>query len=188
MSLHQKFLKIPNEDAGKSSWWTLNPDNKQVVKKRRSTYGDSREKMKKRANEVAKNRGRLMKTASSSLLPISPYSADSFRNRSNSSASSCDETMSSLSSRLSADESLACSSPFRQRSYSNTSSSSTSYSASGLIRNYTEDLNHDFDNIKLDDLSLGSDFIREYLSTGGEEEMICEESGEKKETKSVTVI
>ena len=148
--------------------------------------------MKKRANDVAKNRGRLMKTASSSLLPISPYSTDSFRNRSNSSASSCDETMSStmssLSSRLSADDSLVCSSPFRQRSNSNTSSTSTSYSASGLIRNYTEDLNHDFDNIKLDDLSLGSDFIREYLSTQGEEEMICEESGERRETKSVTAI
>ena len=146
--------------------------------------------MKKRANEVAKNRGRLMKTASSSLQPVSPYSTDSFRNRSNSSASSCDETMSSLSSRLSADESLVSSSPFRQRSYSSTSSTShtsTSYSASGLIRNYTDDLNHDFDNIKLDDLSLGKDFIREYLSTQREEEMICEESCERKETKSVTV-
>ena len=145
--------------------------------------------MKKRANDVAKNRGRLMKTASSSLLPISPYSADSFRNRSNSSASSCDETMSStmssLSSRLSADESLVCSSPFRQRSYSSTSS--TSHTSAGLARNYTDDLNYDFDNIKLDDLSLGSDFIREYLSTQREEEMICEESGERKETKSVTV-
>ena len=126
-----------------------------------------------------------MKTASSSLLPISPYSTDSFRNRSNSSASSCDETMSSLSSRLSADESLVTSSPFRQRSYSSTSS--TSHTSAGLARNYTDDLNYDFDNIKLDDLSLGSDFIREYLSTQREEEMICEESGERKETKSVTV-
>ena len=148
--------------------------------------------MKKRANDVAKNRGRLMKAASSSLQPISPYQpTDSFRNRSNSSASSCDETMSSLSSRLSADESLVSSSPFRQRSYSSTSSTShnsTSYSASGLVRNYTDDLNYDFHNIKLDDLSLGSDFIREYLSTQTEEEMICEESCQKKETKSVTVI
>merc|ERR1711994_793509 len=82
-------------------------------------------------------------------------------------------------------------SPFRQRSYSNTSSTSTSYSASSLIRNYTVDLNYDFDNIKLDDqftTSLGSDFIREYLSTQGEEEMICEETGGKKETKSVTIL
>ena len=128
-----------------------------------------------------------MKTASSSLLPISPYPpADSFRNRSNSSASSCDETMSSLSSRTSADESLvSSSSPFRQRSYSSTSSTSHT---SGLVRNYTDDLNYDFDNIKLDDLSLGSDFIREYLSTQTEEEMICEDSGQKKEIKSVTVI
>ena len=127
-----------------------------------------------------------MKTASSSLLPVSPYSTDSFRNRSNSSASSCDETMSSLSSRTSADESLvSSSSPFRQRSYSSTSSTSHT---SGLVRNYTDDLNYDFDNIKLDDLSLGSDFIREYLSTQTEEEMICEDSGQKKEIKSVTVI
>ena len=115
---------------------------------------------------------------------------------SNSSASSCDETMSStmssLSSRLSADESLVSPSPFRQRSYSNTSSTShtsASYSTAGLVRNCTDDLNYDFDNIKLDDLSLGSDFIREYLSTEREEEMICEEeSVERRETKSVTVI
>ena len=191
MSLHQKFLKIPNEDAGKSSWWTINPDSKLVVKqKRRSTYGECVEKIKKRASEVAKSRGRVMK--STSLLP---YATDTFRNRSNSSASSCDET-----SRLSADESVLCPSPFRQRSFSNASSASQSSAApeysqcySVNNRNYTDDLNSDFDNIKLDDLSLGSDFIKEYLSpkreTGDnieEEEMVCEDGDEKK-AKSVTV-
>ena len=147
--------------------------------------------MKKRANDVTKNRGRLMKTTSSSLLP---YSADSFRNRSNSSASSCDEN-----SRLSAEDSVLCHSPYRQRSYSNTSSASQSsiaqeYSQCYPLNNrkYTDDLNSDLDNIKLDDLSLGSDFIKEYLSPKREtttnfEEMICEECPQKKETKSVTV-
>jgi len=58
----------------------------------------------------------------------------------------------------------------------------------------TDDLNSDFDNIKLDDLSLGSDFIKEYLSpkreTGDnieEEEMVCEDGDEKK-AKSVTIL
>ena len=43
LSLHQKFLKIPNEGAGKSSWWTLNPENNTVKKpRRRATSGDVR--------------------------------------------------------------------------------------------------------------------------------------------------
>ena len=191
LSLHQKFLKIPNEDAGKSSWWTINPENKPVVKqKRRSTYGDCKEKIKKRASDVVKSRGRLMKSSSTSLAP---YSTETFRHRSNSSASSCDET-----SRLSADDTVLCPSPYRQRSYSNASSASQSslaqeYSQCYSVRSYTDDLNSDFDNIKLDDLSLGSDFIKEYLSPKREtrinieEEMICEDVTEKKETQSVTV-
>ena len=41
LSLHQKFVKIPNEGAGKSSWWTLNLENTQVRKpRRRATSGD----------------------------------------------------------------------------------------------------------------------------------------------------
>merc|ERR1712107_202505 len=39
LSLHQRFVKIPNEDAGQSSWWTINNDPKPGVKqRRRATY------------------------------------------------------------------------------------------------------------------------------------------------------
>merc|ERR550539_1896229 len=41
LSLHQKFVKVPNEGAGKSSWWTLNPENNPHRKpRRRATSGD----------------------------------------------------------------------------------------------------------------------------------------------------
>ena len=35
LSLHQRFLKVQNEGAGKSSWWTLNPERKHCAKPRR---------------------------------------------------------------------------------------------------------------------------------------------------------
>ena len=35
LSLHQRFLKVQNEGAGKSSWWTLNPERKLGAKPRR---------------------------------------------------------------------------------------------------------------------------------------------------------
>ena len=60
LSLHQRFVKVPNEDAGKSSWWTVSPDQaKPAVTKarRRATYGESRERMKKRA-EAAEAKAR----------------------------------------------------------------------------------------------------------------------------------
>ena len=37
LSLHQRFLKVQNEGAGKSSWWTLNPERKLGAKPRRRT-------------------------------------------------------------------------------------------------------------------------------------------------------
>merc|ERR1711936_392409 len=41
LSLHQKFVKVPNEGAGKSSWWTLNLETSQTRKpRRRATSGD----------------------------------------------------------------------------------------------------------------------------------------------------
>jgi len=43
LSLHQKFVKVPNEGAGKSSWWTLNLESGQTRKpRRRATSGDVR--------------------------------------------------------------------------------------------------------------------------------------------------
>ena len=59
LSLHLKFLKIPNEDAGKSSWWMINHDLKKTFKpRRRATYGESVDKLKQKA-EAARNKGRL---------------------------------------------------------------------------------------------------------------------------------
>ena len=62
LSLHQKFLKIPNEDPGKSSWWKINPETKPTNKpRRRATYGDSksfqnkREKAKKKVEAIRSN-------------------------------------------------------------------------------------------------------------------------------------
>ena len=41
MSLHQKFVKVPNEGAGKSSWWTVNLETTLTKKpRRRATSGD----------------------------------------------------------------------------------------------------------------------------------------------------
>jgi len=178
LSLHQKFLKLPNEDAGKSSWWTLNPETKQTVKpRRRSTFGDSkslqnkRENAKKRA-EAIRHTGRMARAYSTNRLPpLSPTEADEpFRIRSHSNASSCDYN---------------CLTPFRPRSFSNASSTSqtsplhlpelTIPNFSQLIQN--SDTETDLDDIMLDDLNLGSgpnipdcqDIIREYLNPGEKE-------------------
>jgi len=182
LSLHQRFVKVPNEDSGKSSWWTLCPDTKVVTKqRRRATYGESREKIKKRA-ELARNRGRLMKSyTSSSLYPGSQYQETAtlsplspFRNRSNSSASSCDENSMSI---FSSDDN--CLSPFRQRSYSNSNISSASQSSIAMVSDlssfssqqqfncFKDDLSTDLDGIKMEDLSLGRDFMKEYLNPPG---------------------
>merc|ERR1719186_577005 len=98
LSLHQKFLKIPNEGAGKSSWWTLNPENDQVKKqRRRATSGDirtlqsKREKVKKRV-ETLKSTEKLVRSSSiNGLPPLSPglsynsiTSHETFRPRANS--------------------------------------------------------------------------------------------------------
>jgi len=170
LSLHQKFLKIPNEDPGKSSWWKINPETKPTNKpRRRATYGDSksfqnkREKAKKKVEAIRSN-GRLERASSiNGLCPLSP-SYEPYRNRSNSSASSCDDI--SLSS-------------FRSRSFSNSSSTSQTSplhlpelsipSLNQLIGDVNAET--DLDDIRLDDLSLGSaqdmpdsaQIIREYL-------------------------
>ena len=125
----------------------LNPEPKPLAKcKRRATYGESRERMKKRA-DVARARGKLMRSNSSGLCPVYPETLSPFRHRSNSSASSCDDTsmsvlqchmsddtgsMSVLQCHMSDDTSMSVFStddshslsPFRSRSYSNTSSAS----------------------------------------------------------------
>jgi len=49
LSLHQRFLKVQNEGAGKSSWWTLNPERKLGAKpRRRATSGDVRSLQQRR--------------------------------------------------------------------------------------------------------------------------------------------
>jgi len=97
LSLHQRFLKVQNEGAGKSSWWTLNPEKKHGAKpRRRATSGDvkslqsKREKARRKA-ESFKAGGRLIRTSSTNGLPPPSPSSDSlpdaFRPRSKSSIS-----------------------------------------------------------------------------------------------------
>eukprot|EP00092_Neocalanus_flemingeri_P011607 GFUD01012508.1.p1 GENE.GFUD01012508.1~~GFUD01012508.1.p1 ORF type:complete len:620 (+),score=154.60 GFUD01012508.1:86-1945(+) len=99
LSLHQKFLKIPNESAGKSSWWSLNPENNQAKKpRRRATSGDirtlqsKREKAKKRVETLKLTESLVRSSSISGLPPLSPsYNAiasqEKFRPRSNSTTS-----------------------------------------------------------------------------------------------------
>ena len=49
LSLHQRFLKVQNEGAGKSSWWTLNPERKLGAKpRRRTSSGETRSLQQRR--------------------------------------------------------------------------------------------------------------------------------------------
>ena len=60
LSLHQKFVKIPNEGAGKSSWWSLNLENNPVRKpRRRATSGDV--KMLQARRERVRNKAEAFK-------------------------------------------------------------------------------------------------------------------------------
>merc|ERR1719186_580066 len=161
LSLHQKFLKIPNEGAGKSSWWTLNPENDQVKKqRRRATSGDirtlqsKREKVKKRV-ETFKITEKLVRSSSiNGLPPLSPsYSSiashETFRPRANSIAGIREGVFSS----------------FRSRNLS-TTSSTCQESPLHLDDLASQDFPHMTDNIKrepdlekivLDDLNIESE-------------------------------
>ena len=142
--------------------------------RRRATYGESRERMKKRA-EAARVRGRLLKTSSPNLNPLSPYPdsvtpsviTSPFRHRSNSNASSCEDNSCSLGLFPGPEDS------FRSRSFSNASSASQGSIAqlseltSGIgqcFQNLNDDISTDLEGIRIEDLSLGCDFMREYLS------------------------
>jgi len=126
LSLHQRFLKVQNEGAGKSSWWTINPERKQSVKpRRRATSGDvkslqnKREKARRKA-ESFRGGGRLIRTSSTTGLPPPSPSSDSlpdaFRPRSKSSIS-LDSTYFS----------------FRPRTHSNASSIASQTSPRGRL-------------------------------------------------------
>jgi hypothetical protein len=163
LSLHQKFLKIPNEGAGKSSWWTLNPENNQVKKpRRRATSGDirtlqcKREKAKKHVENL-KMTERLVRSSSiNRLQPLSPSfdlssSHDAYRSRANSTASYHEGAFSS----------------FRSRNLSNASSTGpmsplhlddlASHNFPLLTDNIKAE--SDLDNITLDDLNLESESL-----------------------------
>merc|ERR1711974_330711 len=70
LSLHQRFLKVQNEGAGKSSWWTLNPERKLGAKpRRRATSGDVRSLQQRRDGVRFRNSTeRLTVTSSNSNL------------------------------------------------------------------------------------------------------------------------
>ncbi|CAF1667442.1 unnamed protein product, partial [Adineta ricciae] len=48
LSLHNRFVRIPNEIAGKSSWWTIDPRAKQVRGRRRVQSNDNSSKTERR--------------------------------------------------------------------------------------------------------------------------------------------
>jgi len=162
LSLHQKFLKIPNEGAGKSSWWTLNPENNTVKKpRRRATSGDvrnlqcKRDKAKKHV-ESLKMADRLVRSSSINRLPSLSPSFDSnssnemFRPRANSTTGYHDEAFST----------------FRSRNLSNASSTGPisplnlddlSSQSFPLLTDMKAE--SDLDNIALDDLNLQSESL-----------------------------
>merc|ERR1719305_1556137 len=65
LSLHQRFLKVQNEGAGKSSWWTLNPERKLGAKpRRRATSGDVRSLQQRRDRVRFRNSTERLSTSS----------------------------------------------------------------------------------------------------------------------------
>merc|ERR1719192_1142212 len=98
LSLHQKFVKIPNEGAGKSSWWSLNLENNPVRKpRRRATSGDvkmlqaRRERVRNKA-EAFKQPEKLMRSYSSAgLPPLLPVTVNSSEARNFSTASTASQ-------------------------------------------------------------------------------------------------
>jgi len=161
LSLHQKFLKIPNEGAGKSSWWTLNPENNQVKKpRRRATSGDirtlqcKREKAKKHVENL-KMTERLVRSSSINRLPpLSPSfdpssSQDAYRSRTNSTTSYHEGAFSSFRSRnLSSASSTGPMSPLHLDDLA-------SHNFPLLTDNVKGE--SDLDSITLDDLNLESE-------------------------------
>ena len=61
--MHNRFVRIPNEIAGKSSWWTIDPRARQARRRRRVQSNE---------NSVKPERRRLTKTVSNdSSNPVS---------------------------------------------------------------------------------------------------------------------
>jgi len=152
LSLHHKFLKLANEGAGKSSWWTLNPENNQVKKqRRRSTSGDirtlqfKREKAKKRVDSI-KIKERLVHSSSSSGLTPLSSSYDSMISQ------GCLHPL----AKSSADHKEGVYSSFRSRNLSGTSSTGQESPLQFDDPTYHDDLTRetDLDTITLDDLNI----------------------------------
>jgi len=161
LSLHQKFLKIPNEGAGKSSWWTLNPENSSIKKpRRRATSGDirtlqsKREKVKKRVEPLKINEKLVRSTSINSSPSLSPSynsisSHDRFRPRANSYTGNYDGFFSSFRSRnLSNSSSTAPESPLHMDDLSSLNFSYPTH----LSRKESN-----LDSIPLDDLTIESE-------------------------------
>ncbi|GAB1610961.1 hypothetical protein Ahia01_001383000, partial [Argonauta hians] len=105
LSLHNRFMRVPNEGSGKSSWWVINPDAKPGKSPRRragsmetKVYEKKKNRAKKKADQLrALEHGGNSPTTSSDgdLLTDSPVpgfqlSPDfDFRPRASSNASSC---------------------------------------------------------------------------------------------------
>lgn len=66
LSLHNRFMRIPNEGAGKSSWWVINPEAKPGKSSRRragsmetKTLEKKRGRAKKKVDQLRMEGGHL---------------------------------------------------------------------------------------------------------------------------------
>jgi len=67
LSLHNRFVRIPNEIAGKSSWWTIDPRAKQIRGRRRIQSNENSTKIERRrlTKTISNDNGNPLATSSS---------------------------------------------------------------------------------------------------------------------------
>jgi hypothetical protein len=105
LSLHNRFVRIPNEIAGKSSWWTIDPRARQARRRRRVQSNE---------NSTKSERRRLTKTVSNDSS--NPSSFDYLFSNEQTSSSS-DEFYPSSSSTTTATTTTTTISSSNQRSF-----------------------------------------------------------------------
>lgn len=80
LSLHKRFVRVPNESAGKSSWWTINPNELFAKSTRRRSasmeakkYQSSRSRAKRNAQRVGSEHLSLHSAADQHQLHRASY-------------------------------------------------------------------------------------------------------------------
>ncbi|CAF0827398.1 unnamed protein product [Didymodactylos carnosus] len=70
LSLHNRFVRVPNEIAGKSSWWTVDPRAKQVRGRRRIQSSECGTRITTTKPTTDRRRTQTAKSASSVTTPV----------------------------------------------------------------------------------------------------------------------